>query len=78
MDKHTQKKFLIGKHSKFVGIGGFPTYIPHIYRPHNFDPPRKRHLRSPFTAEQEARDSVLRDGSKANSGSVSPVLKGYR
>lgn len=51
----------------------------HLYqRPHPFDPPRKRHLRSPFPTEQETRDSVLRDGSKTSTGSVSPISKGYR
>lgn len=63
--------------SKFIGIGGFSSYLPYMQRPLNFDPPRKRHLRSPFT-EQEHRDSVLRDGSKASTGSISPITKGYR
>lgn len=46
-----------------------------------YEPPRKRHLKSPYSLEQETRGSVLRDGSKTSTGSASPIGKsagGYR
>ncbi|XP_055916277.1 zinc finger protein chinmo isoform X4 [Eupeodes corollae] len=56
---------------------GIPPYMPQMYRPISFEPPRKRALRSPY-AEQEIRGSVLRDGSKNSSDSASPNSKPYR
>uniref|UniRef100_A0A0A1WL01 Broad-complex core protein isoform 6 n=2 Tax=Zeugodacus cucurbitae TaxID=28588 RepID=A0A0A1WL01_ZEUCU len=55
--------------------GGIPPYVPPIYRPISFEPPRKRVLRSPY-AEHEVRGSVLRDGSKNSSSEcASPISK---
>lgn len=54
---------------------GIPPYVPPIYRPMSFEPPRKRVLRSPY-AEHEVRGSVLRDGSKNSSSEcASPISK---
>ncbi|CAD7079148.1 unnamed protein product [Hermetia illucens] len=64
-------------HPSSSALGGMPPYLPPIYRPLSFDPPRKRHLRSPFS-EQETRGSVLRDGSKGSAESASPINKPYR
>lgn len=61
------------------GLGGFSPYISQIYRPLNFDPPRKRQQqRSPFTEQEHSRQSVLRDGSKGSAESASPINKPYR
>lgn len=65
-------------HPSSSGLGGFSPYLPTMYRPLPFDPPRKRHLRSPFTEQEISRQSVLRDGSKGSAESPSPVSKGYR
>lgn len=66
-------------HPSSSGLGGFSPYLPNMYhRPLPFDPPRKRHLRSPFTEQEISRQSVLRDGSKGSAESPSPVSKGYR
>lgn len=52
-----------------------PPYVPPIYRPMSFEPPRKRVLRSPY-GEPEVRGSVLRDGSKNSSSEcASPISK---
>lgn len=65
-------------HPSSSSLGGISPYLPPMYRPLTFDPPRKRHLRSPYT-EQETRGSVLRDGSKGGSTeSASPINKAYR
>ncbi|XP_055386537.1 zinc finger protein chinmo isoform X2 [Condylostylus longicornis] len=64
-------------HPSSSSLGGIPSYLPSIYRPLTYDPPRKRHFRSPFP-EQETRGSVLRDGSKGSSESASPLNKSYR
>lgn len=60
------------------GLGGFSPYISQMYRPMNFDPPRKRQQRSPFTEQEHSRQSVLRDGSKGSAESASPTNKPYR
>lgn len=64
-------------HPSSSTLGGIPPYMPQMYRPISFEPPRKRALRSPY-AEQEIRGSVLRDGSKNSSDSASPNSKPYR
>ncbi|XP_055681633.1 zinc finger protein chinmo isoform X2 [Lutzomyia longipalpis] len=64
-------------HPSSAGLAGFHSYISPMYRPLPYDPPRKRPLRSPYI-EQEARGSVLRDGSKGSAGNASPISKGYR
>lgn len=64
-------------HPSSSTLGGIPPYMPQMYRPMSFEPPRKRALRSPY-AEQEIRGSVLRDGSKNSSDSASPNSKPYR
>lgn len=65
-------------HPSSSNLTGFSPYLPQMYRPLQFDPPRKRHLRSPFTEQEISRQSVLRDGSKGSAESPSPVSKGYR
>lgn len=65
-------------HPSSSGLGNFSPYLPPMYRPLQFDPPRKRHLRSPFSEQEISRQSVLRDGSKGSAESASPVSKGYR
>ncbi|KAL5280756.1 chinmo family protein [Megaselia abdita] len=65
-------------HPSSSSLGGLSPYLPPIYRPMSYEPPRKRALRSPFTEQQEVtRGSVLRDG-KSSSDSVSPQGKQYR
>lgn len=51
------------------GLSSFAPYLPQMYRP--YDAPRKRQMRSPF--DQDARQSVLRDGSKGSAENASPV-----
>jgi hypothetical protein len=61
-------------------IPGFSPYLTPQYNPLPYEAhpqQRKRHLQSLYT-EQEARGSVLRDGSKASTGSASPISKSYR
>lgn len=65
-------------HPSSSGLGSFSPYLPPMYRPLPYDPPRKRHLRSPFSEQEISRQSVLRDGSKGSAESASPVSKGYR
>lgn len=66
-------------HPSSSGLGNFSPYLPTMYRPPmQFDPPRKRHIRSPFSEQEISRQSVLRDGSKGSAESASPVSKGYR
>jgi len=61
-----------GGSSSSSGMGY--THVPPIYRPINYEPPRKRAIvRSPYS-EQEQRGSVLRDGSKS-SECPSPINK---
>lgn len=62
-------------------LGSYSSYLhPQPYMPIPYEPPRKRHLKSPYSLEQETRGSVLRDGSKTSTGSASPIGKstGYR
>jgi hypothetical protein len=65
-----------------AAMPGFSPYLtPQYNLPIQYEPhpqQRKRsHLHSPYS-EQEARGSVLRDGSKASTGSASPISKSYR
>lgn len=60
------------------GLSGFTPYLPQMYRPLTFDPPRKRPTRSPFTDQEISRQSVLRDGSKGSAENASPASKRQR
>lgn len=63
-------------HSSPASLTSYPSYLPHYMPQMNFEPPRKRHQKSPFLEQESPRGSVLRDGSKAGISSPSPVGKG--
>lgn len=63
-------------HSSPASLSSYPSYMPPYLPQMNFEPPRKRHLKSPFQEQDSPRGSVLRDGSKAGLSSPSPVGKG--
>lgn len=63
-------------HSSPASLSSYPSYLPH-YLPQisNYEPQRKRHMKSPFQDQESPRGSVLRDGSKAGISSPSPIGK---